>query len=257
MLIELRKVIPEFLKRVDVAERGLAWSSYWQANHERVDALTARVLADVKPETREEVKLVDHDPEGELKVMAAVLYAAERPARRPIAVARAVDDARSSGPRSSVPASVTAGTVATSPDARGSAPGYRFDVLCDYGAFRDLQRHRPLTIEWQRLTTEHGFETPSQIDEAGLRSDWDRVMEASARMERELLDAGLAGRGAVRGVHGLSHPIRDADDGARGDAPHRAALPACRSPRLPTRGTGDAPGDRPGAPRDRRDLHAT
>ena len=69
--------------------------------------------------------------------------------------------------------------------------GYRFDVLCDYGAFRDLQRHRPLTIEWQRLTTEHGFETPSQIDEAGLRSDWDRVMEASARMERELLDAGL------------------------------------------------------------------
>ena len=64
-------------------------------------------------------------------------------------------------------------------------------MLCDYGAFRDLQRHRPLTIEWQRLTTEHGFETPSQIDEAGLRSDWDRVMEASSRMERELLDTGL------------------------------------------------------------------
>ena len=67
---------------------------------------------------------------------------------------------------------------------------YRFDVLCDFGAFRDLQRHRPLTIEWQRLTTEHGYETPAQIDEAGLRSQWDRVMEASAEMERALLDAG-------------------------------------------------------------------
>ena len=29
---------------------------------------------------------------------------------------------------------------------------YRFDVLSDYGAFRDLQRHRLLTIEWQALT---------------------------------------------------------------------------------------------------------
>ena len=64
-------------------------------------------------------------------------------------------------------------------------------MLCDYGAFRDLQRHRPLTIEWQRLTTEHGFETPAQIDDAGLRSDWDRVMEASAEIERALLDAGF------------------------------------------------------------------
>jgi len=68
---------------------------------------------------------------------------------------------------------------------------YRFDVLCDYGAFRDLQRHRPLTIEWQRLTTEHGFETPVEIDEAGLRSGWDRVITAGRAMERSLLDAGL------------------------------------------------------------------
>ena len=30
---------------------------------------------------------------------------------------------------------------------------YRFDVLADYGAFRDLQRHRLLTLEWQPLST--------------------------------------------------------------------------------------------------------
>jgi hypothetical protein len=70
--------------------------------------------------------------------------------------------------------------------------GYRFDVLCDYGAFRDLQRHRPLTIEWQRLTSEHGHETPSEIDEAGLRDRWDRVMHAGRGTERELRDAGFA-----------------------------------------------------------------
>ena len=37
---------------------------------------------------------------------------------------------------------------------------YRFDVLADYGAFRDLQRHRMFTIEWQRLTPAHGYEVP-------------------------------------------------------------------------------------------------
>ncbi|HEY6568330.1 MAG TPA: FAD-dependent thymidylate synthase, partial [Actinomycetota bacterium] len=73
ILTELRKVIPEFLTRVDVAERGVAWSHYWKENHERVEALTARVLADEKPETRDEVTLTDHDPDGELKVAAAVL----------------------------------------------------------------------------------------------------------------------------------------------------------------------------------------
>ena len=39
--------------------------------------------------------------------------------------------------------------------------GYRFDVLADYGAFRDLQRHRMLTIEWQPLSTRHGYEVPA------------------------------------------------------------------------------------------------
>ena len=64
-------------------------------------------------------------------------------------------------------------------------------MLCDYGAFRDLQRHRPLTIEWQRLTTRRGADMPAQIEEAGLRSEWDRVMEASRDMEGELLSAGF------------------------------------------------------------------
>jgi thymidylate synthase ThyX len=190
ILTELRTVIPEFLKRVDVAERGVAWSRYWQENRERTESLTQRVLADEKPETREEVTLTDHDPEGEVKVAAAVLYASsDLPDDQLLAAARAM----SPGQRAEIlRASVGDRTNRRHKPGRAwERTSYRFDVLCDYGAFRDLQRHRPLTIEWQRLTTNHGFEVPSQIDEAGLRSDWDRVMEASARMEHELLEAGL------------------------------------------------------------------
>ena len=41
---------------------------------------------------------------------------------------------------------------------------YRFDVLADYGAFRDLQRHRLLTLEWQPLSPRHGYTRPEAVD---------------------------------------------------------------------------------------------
>ena len=61
-------------------------------------------------------------------------------------------------------------TAATSPGRALERSSYRFDVLTDYGAFRDLQRHRMLTIEWQRLTPRHGFTRPEAVDAAGGRA---------------------------------------------------------------------------------------
>jgi hypothetical protein len=68
---------------------------------------------------------------------------------------------------------------------------YRFDILTDYGAFRDLQRHRLLTLEWQPLTPRHGFTEPEAIGEAGAQDDWARVMDASADLHEALSAAGL------------------------------------------------------------------
>jgi hypothetical protein len=68
---------------------------------------------------------------------------------------------------------------------------YRFDVLCDYGAFRDLQRHRLLTVEWQDLSTAHGYEVPPEVEEAGARPDWERVVAGSAALHDDLEAAGI------------------------------------------------------------------
>jgi len=68
---------------------------------------------------------------------------------------------------------------------------YRFDVLTDYGAFRDLQRHRLLTLEWQPLSAAHGFVEPDAITAAGAGDDWARVMDASAELHEALLDQGF------------------------------------------------------------------
>ncbi len=99
-----------------------------------------------------------------------------------------------------MPADERAAVLAASVGPRGNRrhkPGrawertqYRFDILCDYGAFRDLQRHRPLTIEWQRLTTDFGYDVPAPVEEAGLRADWERVMAASKETHERSRPAG-------------------------------------------------------------------
>ncbi len=65
-------------------------------------------------------------------------------------------------------------------------------MLADYGAFRDLQRHRLLTLEWQRLGALHGYVEPDAIEAAGAHDDWTDVMNASAELHDALVDAGFA-----------------------------------------------------------------
>ena len=190
MLVELRKVIPAFLKRVDVAERGVAWTDYWRDTREGVAELTGKSLLGIAAEDRPEVTLTDWDPDGEVKVAAAVMYAAsDLPDDQLLDVARAMTPAQR---EELLRASVGARTNRRHKPGRAwERTQYRFDVLCDYGAFRDLQRHRPLTLEWQRLGTRWGAEVPRDVDGAGLRVEWDRAIEASVTMEQALAGAGL------------------------------------------------------------------
>lgn len=190
MLDELRKVIPAFLTRVDQPERGGRWSAHLAGCHAATAAVAHRVLGDATAEPRPEVTLTDFDPEGEVKVVAAALYAVSD-----LADDQLLDLARrlSADDRAAVLAAAV-GDRANRRHKPGRAferTSYRFDVLTDYGAFRDLQRHRMLTLEWQPLTTRHGYTEPEAIREAGALDDWQRVMDRSADLYEALAGAGL------------------------------------------------------------------
>jgi thymidylate synthase ThyX len=195
ILAELRKVIPAFLTRVDREDRGGAWSRYLAETREATEAAAARLLGPhggVPTDGQPEVELTDFDPEGEVKVVAAALYSSSR-----LSDAELLERARRLGAEDR--AAVLRAYVGERTNRRHK-PGrafertpYRFDVLCDYGAFRDLQRHRLLSIEWQRLGPRHGYETPPEIEEAGAGGDWKRVMESSAALHDELMGRGLGG----------------------------------------------------------------
>jgi thymidylate synthase ThyX len=193
MLTELRKVIPSFLQRVDVPARGGEWSAYLESTRRDTDALVQRLWpglteSDLHDESGaiDEVTLLDFDPDGEEKVLVAVCFAAldcsEREAERRVrllghddrvALLRAyVGERRNRRHR---------------PGRAFERTDYRFEMVTDYGAFRDLQRHRMLTIEWQRLGIGLGYDMPALVEESGLAGDYDAAIDRAEDLYRSLL----------------------------------------------------------------------
>ena len=178
MLTELRKVIPTFLRRVDMPDRGGIWSKYLSDNSNNTADLVDEYFGIVEPEPTAEVTLVDFDPDGEDKLLAAICYSSSH-----LPETQLIERVRTLSHTQRV-ALITA--YVGDRTNRRHKPGraferlsYRFDVLGDYGAFRDMQRHRLLTIEWQRLTPQFGYARPELIDEAGGTAVFDTAMERS------------------------------------------------------------------------------
>ncbi len=201
MLTELRKVIPSFLERVDRPDRGGEWSAYLAETGRATEQTVRALWPDADPgsgptlgpervwlggpsATESQVTLLDFDPEGEEKVLAAACFS--------------VTDLPESELRDRVRklshsdrAELLRAYVGERTNRR-HRPGralertdYRFEIVTDYGAFRDLQRHRLLTIEWQPLGTRLGFDVPEIVQEAGETAVFTASMERSA----ELYDA--------------------------------------------------------------------
>jgi thymidylate synthase ThyX len=190
MLTELREVIPAFLARVDQPNRGGRWIEYFADTRCGFAATAAVVLGETAPEPRGEVTLTDFDPDGETKVVAAALYnVSALPDDQLMAIARRLSPAD----RAAI-LQAYVGERANRRHKPGRAferTSYRFDVLADYGAFRDLQRHRLLTLDWQPLSARHGFTEPEAIEDAGALADWRAVMAQSAELYEQLVAAGL------------------------------------------------------------------
>ncbi len=202
MLEELRKVIPSFLSRLDRPERGGAWVEYLESTRTRTETAVSRIFGDVEPEPVSEVTLTEFDPDGENKVLAAICYPYSS-----LPEAQLIDRVRRLG--ADERAALLTAYVGERHNRRhkpGRAferTGYRFDVLGDYGAFRDMQRHRMLTIEWQVLSPRHGYELPESVVEAGQESRFEEGLERSA----DLYDA-LVGTFPVQAPYAVSLAYR-------------------------------------------------
>jgi len=193
MLVELRKVIPSFLQRVDRPDRGGEWSEYLAATRDQTRAVVERLWPDevpgadgAVPDAIDEVRLVDFDHEGEDKVLAAICFPystlSEDEALRRVRKLSAEDRV-----------ALLSSYVGDRKNRR-HRPGrafertdYRFEIVSDYGAFRDLQRHRLLSIDWQPLTTRLGYDLPDIVAQSGSEERFAESMARSADLYQTLV----------------------------------------------------------------------
>lgn len=178
MHLELSKVIPSFVKRCN-DRYGQAGQQFLQGTSEGMKKLADRLLADEPVEPQDTVTLVKWDPEAEIKVTAHALYPyTHLPLSRLMKIAaKMTDDERR----------FVISEYCRRRENRRHKPGrafenvhYSFDILGNFGQYRDLQRHRMLTQERQDLTVRHGYDIPQELIDWGFESEFREAMKAAA-----------------------------------------------------------------------------
>jgi thymidylate synthase ThyX len=191
MLAAVQAVTPSFVARVERPDRGGEWVRYLERRREATESwvrhlgLDHREAGDAGPSVR--LLHVDGDEE---QLLAALLFesAATSEEDALAAVGRLGADDRAQ----------LLGDLVGDRRNRRHRPGrgfealrYRFEIVSDYGAFRDLQRHRLLTVQWQALSPDLGADVPEEVAAAGCGDVYARALERSREEYERLAAAGL------------------------------------------------------------------
>ncbi len=192
VLTEARKVIPAMLERADLPERGGAMTAYLANTHQAVASLAEQYLPEHHSGEVAPVSLKRFWPRNEIDLVAHMLYEHSGLSLEEI---QAQVDSWPMDRKIEV-----FNTYMGERLNRRHRPGraleqahYTFDLVCDYGIFRDLQRHRMVDdLEWQALSPRYGFEVPELIDATGLIDEFERCFELSAQLYSQLQAAGYS-----------------------------------------------------------------
>ncbi len=192
MILEaVQATIPSFVTRVERPDRGGAWVDFLRTRVEAGSAWAERLglaASEAEDAAGASVRLL-HVDGTEDDLLAALLFeASEVSEERAHAAVRALDGAQREALMRDL---VGARENRRHRPGRGfEALRYRFEIVSDYGAFRDLQRHRLLTCQWQALSPRLGAEVPEEVERAGEGDAYRRALEISRAEYDRLAAAG-------------------------------------------------------------------
>jgi thymidylate synthase ThyX len=192
LLTEVQAVIPSFVTRVQRPDRGGEWIEYLRERGRAGDRWAARLDLGPDRETAQPGPSVTltHVDGNEEDLLCALLFesagTSEQSTREALRALSSEEQALMLtdliGERSN----------------RRHRPGrgfealrYRFEIVADYGAFRDLQRHRMLTVQWQSLTPDLGAGVPGQVELAGAGDEYRRALDLSREAYERIHERGL------------------------------------------------------------------
>ncbi len=178
---ELNCVIPSFIKRVN-EKHGKSLQSFMINTNKEISKLTDKYLRNIQPDfSPVGVRLIDYtdSKDAEVKIVSAILYenAHGQSLHDIIKLVESFPQER----RNEIILAYTKFR-----ENRRHRPGrafemveYLFEMFTNFGMFRDLHRHRILTIERQLLSTKHGYDIPNEIIDSGIEKDFKDCMYLS------------------------------------------------------------------------------
>lgn len=176
-LEELMKVIPSFVSRAESYHpHHQAMVNYQATLKDQMMSLSEKITEDLEWSKQTGVRLVYGDPDGIYKVAAGFLFPYTHASFDClIRLCRSM-------PREELIRILEVGTSSRENRRHKSPRGlecvnFGFDITTDFGAYRDLQRHRMLTQERQLLTTHLGYEIPEQLLDTPMEKTYVEAME--------------------------------------------------------------------------------
>jgi thymidylate synthase ThyX len=176
MFEELYKVIPSFIRRSEISHRTHhSYADFFESMQTELKLATTQNTGFPERSTEPGVRLIDCDKEADIKVAAALLFgygnkglveltehcrglSDEELSRVLEAGCSARETRRQKSPRALEHANFT------------------FEIIADFGIYRDLHRHRMLTQERQLLNCDYGFYIPPEIVGTALESEYCAAM---------------------------------------------------------------------------------
>ena len=185
---ELNCVIPSFIKRVN-EKHGKSLQSFMINTNKEISKLTDKYLRNIQPDfSPVGVRLIDYtdSKDAEVKIVSAILYenAHGQSLHDIIKLVESFPQER----RNEIILAYTKFR-----ENRRHRPGrafemaeYLFEMFTNFGMFRDLHRHRILTIERQLLSTKHGYDIPNEIIDSGIDKDFRDCMYLSDNLYQNI-----------------------------------------------------------------------
>jgi thymidylate synthase ThyX len=189
---ELALVIPAFVKRALDERYGRPAAERMARIREAMAAIAHRGAAEPlsgpvvagRAQGAPSVRLVEYDPDAERKVVAAALFP---------------HSDQSLEEQTADPAQVLEALLGDRTNRRQRAPRalehaqYTFEIVANFGAYRDLHRHRMLTQDRQLLGTSLGYDLPPGLTDLGMADRFRAAVEGAAAVYATLeRDAGPA-----------------------------------------------------------------
>lgn len=174
---ELSKVIPSFIRRSDPTHRHFqAFSQFFDSMRTDLRQFVSNHAQDFDMDSKPGVKLVSFDPDSPAKVGGALLFESTSTNLEELQEYCRNLSEEDLASLLDIPCSSRENRRHKSPRALEHA-SFTFEIVADFGIYRDLHRHRMLTQERQFLSCNHGYYIPPEILNTEMEKEYIEAMD--------------------------------------------------------------------------------